>query len=107
MTRSLDVLWGAILDRINIDITSQQLAINCHVTTGSQENHYRLEFSALSEFRFFNSIPGPWKYSEITEIHTNRTPTGDTQVEIVFWSDGAGLVAVADSFLLDGEPITL
>lgn len=107
MPNPLDALWGAILDHVDIDITSRLLVISCHVTAGSQAIHHRLEFRALSEFRFFNSIPGQWKYAELTEIHANRTSSGYTHVEIVLWSEDAGLVAIADSVELDGEPVTL
>jgi hypothetical protein len=107
MRHSLDAIWGAVLDAVEFDIIAQSLAITCHVTAGSHVDHHRLKFKELSELRFFNAIPGPWKYAELTEIHVNRTASGATQVEIVFWSEDSCLVAGARSVELDGEPVTV
>lgn len=101
----LDALWGAILDRIDLDVVRQVLVLTIRVSSASGETIHTVECSGLMELRFFSSIPGPWEYAEITEIHANVTPSGACQIEIVLWSEEAGLVAIAETIAFDGEKV--
>lgn len=101
----LHILWGAILDHVVLDVTNQVLGLTMRVDSSSGQSVHTLECRNLSELRFFNSIPGPWKYSEVTQINSNVNSAGATQLEIILWSEDAGLVAVADSVILDGQEI--
>jgi hypothetical protein len=101
----LDDLWGATLDRIDLDAVHQVLTLTIRATSSSGDTVYTLDCSGLLELRFFSSIPGPWDYAEVTEIHVDATPSGAHQLEIVLWSEDAGLMAVAQTITLDGHPI--
>lgn len=101
----LDALWGATLDRIDLDVVHQVLTMTIRASRSSGDTVYTLDCSGLLELRFFSSIPGPWDYAEVTEIHADVTPSGPHQIEIVLWSEDAGLVAVAQTITLDGHPI--
>ena len=105
MPQSLDALWGAALEKFDLDIASQTLTIHCRLEVDSQITHHILQFREVAEVRFFNSISGPWNYAELTEIHVNETPSGGVQAEIILWSESAGLVAIASSVELDGESV--
>ena len=101
----LSSLWGAIIDEINIDLAGQTLTITCHVTAGTQSRHHRLECKSLSEFRFFSAIPGQWNYAELTEIHMSKTSSGEAKLEIVIWSEDAGLTVKTGGVQLDDQPL--
>lgn len=101
----LDALWGATLDRIDLDVVRQVLILTIRARSSSGDRFYTLDCSGLLELRFFSSIPGPWDYAEVTEIHAHVTPSGAHQIEIVLWSEEAGLVAVAETITLDGHHI--
>jgi hypothetical protein len=105
MTNPLDVLWGAIIDELDLDITAQVAVVLCHETEGSRTTSHRIEFRNVSQFQFHNSIPGPWDYAELTEIRVSTTLSERMQTEIIFWSDEASLSIVADSVMLDGESV--
>lgn len=101
----LDALWGSVLDHVDLDIIRQVLFLTIRVSSSSGDTVHTLKCADLSQFRFFSSIPRPWEYAEVTEIHTNVTATGAIQIEIILWSEEAGLVAVADSVTLDDQPL--
>jgi hypothetical protein len=105
MKRATDSLWGAVIDDVGIDLVKQMVSIVCHVTSGNQRFNHRLQCLGVLHFRFFNSIPGPWSYAELTEIHTIKTPSGGLQLEITIWSEDAGITIIADRIELDGEPL--
>ncbi len=105
MEDPLSSLWGAIIDEISIDITAQALTITCHVTAETRSLHHKLECKSLSEFRFFSAIPGQWNYAELTEIHMNRTSSDEIQLEVVIWSEDAGLTVKAGVVQLDDRPL--
>jgi hypothetical protein len=101
----LDCLWGAILDHVDLDVVHHVLVLTLRVIDSSKEMVHTLECKNLSDLRFFSAIPAPWKYAEVTEVYANVDEAGRTHVDIVLWSEDAGLVAVADSVELDGERI--
>jgi hypothetical protein len=101
----LNMLWGATLCRVDLDMVQQALVLTICVTGSSGNTLHSLECKGISELRFFSSIPGPWEYAEVTEIHSNTTVAGLTQLEIVLWSEDAGLTVVGDSVVLDGQKV--
>jgi len=101
----LDALWGAMLDRADLDVVRQVLVLTIRVTSSAGNTVHTLECSGLLELRFFNSIPSPWEYAEVTEIHASATPSGAHQIDIVLWSEEAGLVVIAETIRLDGDHI--
>lgn len=101
----LDFLWGTILERVDLDVVRHVLLLTIRVSSASGDTVHTLKCTDLSELRFFSSIPRPWEYAEVTEIHSNVTASGAIQIEILLWSEEAGLVALADSVTLDDRPI--
>lgn len=97
MSHALDDLWGAIIRHIDLDIVTQTLVISCRVEEGARLTYYELKLKNVSDFRFFNSIPGPWNYVDLTEIHSEEVPSKGIKVEMVLWSEKAGLVVSAGS----------
>ena len=103
MTQPLDFLWGASLEQVDLDIASQRLTIKCRVEDNGRVTHHELRFKEISELRFFNSIPGPWNYAELTEIHATKSAAGTVRTEMIIWSESAELVIVATSVEIDGK----
>jgi hypothetical protein len=102
---ALDRLWGAVLEDFIVDLRSQTVTLMGRVASGSEAVAHRLEARGVSELRFQNSIPGPWEYTEITEAHVAPSSTGGVSVELVLWSDDAGISISAESASLDGIPL--
>lgn len=105
MNASLDRLWGSTLERLEMDICSQGVALTARVTSAASSTEHRLEFHQVSDVRFFSEIPGPWDYAEITEVHVNGTASGGITAEIMLWSEDAGLVITAASVTCDGQSV--
>ena len=103
MTQPLDFLWGATLEQVDLDIASQRLTIKCRVEDNGRVTRHELRFKEISEFRFSNSIPGPWNYAELTEIHAAKSAAGTVRTEMIIWSESAELVIVATSVEIDGK----
>ena len=100
-----DALWGAILDRVDLDVTRQVLILMVRTGGFSGDTVHTLDCSGLREFRFSNAILGPWEYAEITEIRASITSSGAQKIEIVLWSEDAGLEIHAETITLNGERI--
>jgi hypothetical protein len=101
-------LWGGILDRVDIDLLQQRVVLDFHVINSTQVPPVRrhvAELGGVSEFRWFSSIPGPWNYADVTELHFRQTSTGSKVLDIMLWSEEAGISITASSATLDGEPI--
>ena len=99
----LDQLWGAIIDQFDVDLGSQTVVLVGRVTDGPDAVTHRLELREVSELRFRNSIPGPWDYAEITEVHLARSASGGISIELVLWSNDAGISVSAGSAIFDGS----
>lgn len=102
---ALDDLWGAVLDDLSVELTSQTIRLNAHVTTGSDIVTHLLELRDVSEFRFHSAIPGPWDYAEITEAHLAHSATGGLSIELVLWSEDAGISVHAGSATFNGSSV--
>ena len=102
---ALDELWGAVLDQLDVDLTSQTVVLTARVTGGPGPVVHRLELRDVSQFRFHSSVPGPWDYAEITEAQVGRTNSGRLSVEFVLWSEDAGISVIAASAIFDGTPV--
>lgn len=103
--QELDGLWGGILDRLSVDITHQSLGLDIRVVHGGSEETHRLDLHGVSDLRFSNSIPSPWDYAELTEIHAGPLPGGRIHLEMIFWSEDARLAVDADTATIDGTPV--
>lgn len=105
---ALHPLWGGILDRVEIDLLHQRAVLDFHVIDSSESpvvQRHLVEVSGVSEFRWFSSIPGPWNYAEVTEFHFRSAPAGGVIVDVMLWSEDAGVIITAESALFDGTPM--
>ena len=99
----LDQLWGATVDQFDVDLMTQTVVLETRITNESGAVMHRLEVRDVSELRFRNSIPGPWDYVEITEAHLARSASGGISIELVLWSEDAGISLSAGSAIFDGS----
>jgi hypothetical protein len=101
-------LWGGILDSVSIDVLQHRISIKLHVehkSAQSPESHV-LIIDEVADFRWFSAIPRPWDYAEITEFHARDDPSGDVVIDIMLWSEDAGITVRAKSAWLDGVQVT-
>jgi hypothetical protein len=99
----LDTLWGGIIVGFSFDVVSHEIMILVEIIDGSEREKHRLHFTQVSEARFFNSIPEPWSYADLTEIHSDTTLDGSVLTEIVLWTEEAGLSIRSKEVILDGK----
>jgi hypothetical protein len=98
-------LWAATLDSLSVDLLQHSVVMNLHVTDSSRSpkvQYHVFELQGVHDFHWFSSIPAPWNYAEVTEIHVRTEGTAGFVVDMMLWSEDAGLVIKAESVLLDG-----
>jgi hypothetical protein len=98
-------LWAGTLDNVEVDLLRQRVVMSLHVTGKSESlsrRDYTLDLEDVSDFHWFSSIPGPWTYAEATEVHVSELPNEEILVEIMLWSEDAGISITAKTFSLDG-----
>ncbi|MFT3874090.1 MAG: hypothetical protein QM714_15845 [Nocardioides sp.] len=95
-----DALWGGQLKAVGFDPVVHSLTLQIDVIDGGVSTTYDLECSGVSGLRFTNSIPDPWTYAEVTEVHTGQTTAGQWTVELVLWSEDCELVCTCDAFVV-------
>lgn len=99
-------LWGSTLDSIEIDLLRLGAKLELHREDSTSEPRFSahtLRFESVSDLRFFNEVPEPWNYAEITEIRSTRLTPGQIKVEIMLWSEEAGITVTAGRVLFDGD----
>lgn len=93
-----DALWDGQLRAVSFEPVVHRLALEVEVVDMGARTTYDLVCSGVSELRFANSIPDPWSYAEVTEVHTSQTAAGKWMVEVVLWSEDCELVSTCDAF---------
>ena len=101
----LNRLWGSTLTSLTIDIARQKIVVELQLLFGESLTDHIIECSDVSDFRFFSSIPSPWSYAEATEIRASVSDSNQLVLEILLWSEDAGLLIEAKSLTVDGDPI--
>lgn len=93
-----DGLWGGRLTTLGFDTVTHACTLGVVTTLDGSEVHHVIRCSEVSELRFENAILEPWQYAEVTEAHltTDEAPRTQT-LELVLWSEDAGLVIRAAS----------
>ncbi|WP_291377547.1 hypothetical protein [Demequina sp.] len=60
----------------------------------------------MTDFHFVNSIPGPWEYVELTELHFERDPSSDSWTfALLLWSDDSSMTGRCVAVTLDGADL--
>lgn len=103
----IDELWGGSVVRLSVELATQLVDIRVHVIDSGVETHHDLRLTGMREFRFTNSIPGPWNYVELTELHASFDAQADAwRIEALLWSEEATLTVVCAEVRLDGVRLT-
>jgi hypothetical protein len=93
-----DHLWGGHL--VAVDFDPVALSCNLKVTTVLDGRSYAYDVACwgVSEFRFYNAIPEPWTYAEVTEAHLSiDEPSAQHVLELILWSEDAVLLVKSSS----------
>ena len=85
-----DALWGSTLADVQIDLLEGSVTLSVLVVSEDHTQHYRIEASGVTTFRYFNNIELPWSYAELTELHVHQSE-GRVALDAVLWSEGAGI----------------
>lgn len=99
-------MWGTTLERVDFDL--QQISVTLAMRGVSHEDPdtiHPLDFLNVSDLHFFNSIPTPWNYAEVTELYQDTSCTDGYRIEIILWDEAAEMIITAESVLFDGEPL--
>ncbi len=89
---TLDDLWGGQLTSVYLDPIGHKCCLEVKVVDG-KINSYRIECEAVADLRFYNAIPLPWSYADVTEVHMNVDGhSGHNVLEFILWSEDAGIV---------------
>lgn len=96
-----DKLWGGRLEAVAFDPVTHRLTLEVHVLESGVTSVYELACLRVSALRFDNSIPLPWDYAEVTEVHASRAASGDWVVELMLWSEDAGLTCTCKEFAVE------
>jgi len=96
-------LWGSILDRVEIDLLNLSARLDLHIVSRISTSSHSLHFESVSDFRWFSDIPEQWNYAEITQINSSRLSSDRLQVDVMLWSEDAGITITARRVLFDGE----
>ena len=99
-----DALWGGQLKAVDFDPVAHRLTLQIDVVDGGAQMTYDLVCSGVSDMQFTNSIPDPWSYAEVTEVHTSQTTAEKWRVEVVRWSEGCELVCTCDAITVTEHP---
>jgi hypothetical protein len=90
-----DVLWGGALTSIALDPIAWRLTAEVEVATGNASRLYTVVLDEVRELRANRTVPLPWSYAELTEVHV-APALGGLAVEFLLWADGTA-VSVACS----------
>jgi len=99
-----DVLWGGTLADLTFDVVHHECLLRVEVLAGGTMSSHILRCDGVNELRFFNQIPEPWTYAEVTEIEAEYDrPASCWRLELLLWSEQAGLVLRCTDIALDDE----
>jgi hypothetical protein len=86
-----DELWGTTLDEVSIDLVQGSVTLEIRALDSGVTTLYKAVFQEVSQLRYFNSIPLPWSYVEITEAESGSGADGVVHTQFMLWSEDAGL----------------
>lgn len=87
-----DPLWGGQLTGVQFDPVRHECQLAVTATVSGQRSRFVVSCRGVLELRFHNTIPEPWTYAEVTEVHHGvDEATGQELLEVLLWSEDAGL----------------
>jgi hypothetical protein len=87
-----DVLWGGTLLSLALDPVAWRLSGEVEVVSEGTVRRYAVVLDEVRGMHVDRSVPLPWNYAEVTEVHTSRSADGSV-VDLVLWEDGTGIRA--------------
>jgi hypothetical protein len=98
---SADQLWGGSLTAVTFDPVGHRLVLRVEVLTSGVATAYEVTCIEVSAFRFASSIPLPWTYAEVTEVHARRAASGDWVLELMLWSEDAEITCTCRELIVE------
>jgi hypothetical protein len=95
-----DELWGGMLVAVTFDPVAWTLSLGVEVLSSGESRRYALTLDGVDQWRSSRSVPLPWSYAELTEIHVSDAE-GQKLVELVLWADDTVLTARCARVRLD------
>lgn len=92
-------LWGGTLTGLSVDPTARTVSAAITVEGYGSQQSYQLRLIEVRELRI-ERPDTDWDYTEVTELHSSTA--GDfTHIEMVFWVEPNGLIAICEDFVVD------
>jgi hypothetical protein len=98
-----DDLWGGNLVSVTFDPVTWTLRFGVEVLDSDESRRYELKLDGVTQWRSSRSVPLPWNYAELTEVHLSDTED-QVVVDLVLWADGTTLSARCAGVRLDRLP---
>jgi len=93
VTPQTDRLWGGTLTSVQLDPVRHECQLHVDLLEDGANSTHVLRCRGVTEFHFFNEIPEPWSYAEVTEVHADYDSAAHCwRLETVLWSESAGIV---------------
>lgn len=98
-----DDLWGGSLVSGSFDPVTWTLLFGVEALLDGERHRYELRLDGVTEWRSSRSVPLPWSYAELTEVHVSDV-LGEVLVEMLLWDDGTSLSARCAHVRVDRLP---
>jgi hypothetical protein len=85
-----DELWAGSLVSVTFDPVLWTLRFGVEVHDSGESRRYELTLDGVTRWSSSRSVPLPWSYAELTEIHVSDEED-HVLVEMVLWSDDTSL----------------
>jgi hypothetical protein len=86
----IDELWGGFLVSVTFDPVAWTLRFGVEVHDSGGIRRYELRLDGVTQWWSSRSVPLPWTYAELTEVHVSDSED-QVLVEMVLWSDDTWL----------------
>jgi hypothetical protein len=96
-----DELWGGTLLSVAFDPVAWTLQFEVVVLAGEELRRYELTLDGVTEWHSSRSVPLPWNYAELTEIHISAVSDHQLRIEMVLWADDTSLSVRCERARLD------
>ena len=91
-----DALWGGIVQGLRVDVTARTVELEVRIE-GPETAVWQLGLAGVAELRVDRPDTNSWDYTELTEVHVDEGADGRHRVELIFWDEPNGLLAVCDA----------
>lgn len=94
-------LWGSTLIEFKFDVVAHTLRMRLAMLYSGAESLHDITCTNVTKLEFFSDIPLPWTYAEVTELVIDSAPDGQVVLDVMLWSEDAGISVACGSVARD------